>query len=174
MTAAESGDYLNRARQVLQEARVIASINLPEAAGRAAYMAAYHAAQALIFDRTGKIAKTHTGVRSEFARLAKDDPRINRVFTAFHAQAYYLKAIAACAVVTDKTIRRRRGRPATSLASANLTPRMPSSNGLSHQDGAAAPLGIAPKTRSILQIEEGAAVFSRVRLLALTLQKCFT
>lgn len=90
----EAGDYLNKARQSLQEARAVASIELPVAAGRAAYLAAYHAAQALIFDRTGKIAKTHSGVRSEFARLAKEDPRVDRAFTAFLAQAYTLKEIA--------------------------------------------------------------------------------
>jgi uncharacterized protein (UPF0332 family) len=37
-------------------------------------------------------------VRSEFARLAKDDPRIDREFTAFLAQAYNLKAIADYAI----------------------------------------------------------------------------
>ena len=31
-------------------------------AGRNAYLAAFHAARALIFERTGKVAKTHRGV----------------------------------------------------------------------------------------------------------------
>jgi uncharacterized protein (UPF0332 family) len=44
-------------------------------AGRAAYLAAFHAAEALIFERTGKVPKTHKGVNIEFLRLTKDDPR---------------------------------------------------------------------------------------------------
>jgi uncharacterized protein (UPF0332 family) len=73
-------------------------IELAEAAGRAAYLTAYHAAQAFIFARTDKIAKTHSGVRSEFARLAKDDPRIDRALPTFLAQAYNLKSIADYAI----------------------------------------------------------------------------
>jgi uncharacterized protein (UPF0332 family) len=90
--------YLKKARQALEEARAVALIGLCEPAGRAAYLAAYHAAQAYIVAQTGKIAKTHSGVRSEFARLAKDDPRIDRAFPTFLAQAYNLKAIADYAV----------------------------------------------------------------------------
>src|ERR1700757_3957150 len=63
-----------------------------------------HAAQALIFDRTGKIAKTHSGVRSEFARLAKDDPCIDRAFPTFLAQAYRLKSVADYAVASDAVV----------------------------------------------------------------------
>ncbi len=66
--------YLEKARQSLHEARAVARICLFEAAGRAGYLAAYHAAQAFILARTNKVAKTHSGVRSEFARLAKNDP----------------------------------------------------------------------------------------------------
>jgi uncharacterized protein (UPF0332 family) len=96
-----AADYLAKARQSLSEARAIANIELPEAAGRAAYLTAYHAAQAFIFARTDKVAKTHSGVRSEFARLAKDDPRIDRAFSTFLAQAYNLKSIADYAVGSD-------------------------------------------------------------------------
>ena len=63
-------------------------------AGRAAYLAAFHAAQAFIFEGTGKIAKIHRGLHSEFARLAKDDPRIDKSFPVFLTQAYNLKAVA--------------------------------------------------------------------------------
>lgn len=86
--------YLEKARQALHEARAVLAIGLMEAAGRAAYLAAYHAAQAFILDRTGKVAKTHSGVRSEFARLAKEEPQIDRSFLSFLAQAYTLKEIA--------------------------------------------------------------------------------
>jgi uncharacterized protein (UPF0332 family) len=90
----EVGDYLAKARHALAEARAVMGIGLADAAGPAAYLAAYHAAQAYIFTGTGQAAKTHSGVRSEFSRLAKDDPRIDRSFLTFLAQAYTLKEVA--------------------------------------------------------------------------------
>jgi uncharacterized protein (UPF0332 family) len=54
----------------------------------------YHAAEALIHDRTGKVAKTHRGVRSEFARLTRGNPQVDRSLSEFLAQAYELKSIA--------------------------------------------------------------------------------
>ena len=86
--------YLRKARGALIEARAVAKIELAVAAGRAAYHCAYHAAQAFVFARTAKIAKTHSGVRSEFARLAKDERRIAPEFPAFLGRAYNLKSIA--------------------------------------------------------------------------------
>ena len=89
----EAGDYLEKARDHLDEAEKIAAIGLAKAAARSAYYAAFHAAQAFIVERTGKIAKTHSGVRSEFARLAKDTPRIDKSLPTFLAQAYLYKEI---------------------------------------------------------------------------------
>ncbi len=89
----EARDYLDKAREHLDEARKIAAIGLARAAARSAYYAALHTAQAFIVERTGKIAKTHSGVRSEFARLAKDTPGIDKTFPAFLAQAYLYKEI---------------------------------------------------------------------------------
>jgi uncharacterized protein (UPF0332 family) len=40
-------------------------------------MAGFHAAQALIFETSGRICKTHSGVNGEFHRLVKDDPRVD-------------------------------------------------------------------------------------------------
>jgi uncharacterized protein (UPF0332 family) len=90
--------YLEKARQSLFEAAAVARIGLFEAAGRAGYLATYHAAQALILARTSKVAKTHSGVRSEFARLVKDVPGFDRRLTAFLAQANNLKVVADYAV----------------------------------------------------------------------------
>lgn len=90
----EATDYLGKARQCLASARAILAIEESNDAGRAAYLAAFHAAQAFIFEGTGKIAKTHRGLHSEFARLAKDDPRIDKSFPVFLTQAYNLKAVA--------------------------------------------------------------------------------
>lgn len=63
-------------------------------AGRAAYLAGYHAAQALISERTGKIAKTHEGVNSQFNLLTKGDARVDPELRRFLSQAYSLKAVA--------------------------------------------------------------------------------
>ena len=40
--------------------------DLIEDAGRAAYLAAFHAAQALIYERENRSLKTHRGVQSEW------------------------------------------------------------------------------------------------------------
>ena len=61
----EAVSYLEKARQCLTYARINLSVNLGNDAGRNAYLAAFHSAQALIFDRTGKAAKTHQGVHTE-------------------------------------------------------------------------------------------------------------
>ena len=58
--------YLERARWHLANARTIAAVGIPEVAAREAYYAAFHAAEAYIFELTGKIAKTHKGVHGEF------------------------------------------------------------------------------------------------------------
>ncbi|MBM3550488.1 MAG: HEPN domain-containing protein [Alphaproteobacteria bacterium] len=101
MTQSETVAYLAKAQQALKEARIVADNDLAEAAGRAADLAAYHAAQAFIFERGGKAAKSHNGVRSEFARLARDEPRIDRRFVTFLARAYNLKATADYAIGAD-------------------------------------------------------------------------
>jgi uncharacterized protein (UPF0332 family) len=86
--------YLDKARQSLSEARAVAEIGFSGAAGRAAYLAAFHAAQAFILVRANKVAKTHAGVRSEFARIARNEPELERGLASFLGQAYNLKTIA--------------------------------------------------------------------------------
>ena len=91
----EAAAYIEKARMCLAHARMMLDIKeLGSEAGRNAYLAAFHAAQAFILVHTGKAAKTHSGVRSEFARLAKADTRIDSQFPAFLAQAYLLKEVA--------------------------------------------------------------------------------
>ena len=85
----EAENYLKKASENLDEARKIAGIGLPKAAARSAYYAAFHAAQSFIVERTGKIAKTHSGVRSEFARLTRE--KSGSPFSTFLAQAYLYK-----------------------------------------------------------------------------------
>jgi uncharacterized protein (UPF0332 family) len=67
----QSDAFLEKSRELLDEAGDIFGINRHEAA----YMARFHAAQALIFETSGRIYKTHSGVQSEFSRLVKDDAR---------------------------------------------------------------------------------------------------
>lgn len=90
----EAAGYLEKARRCLEYARVNLGVDLGNDAGRNAYLAAFHAAQALIFEMTGRIAKTHQGVQAEFSRLTKDDPTITADLRRFLSQAYNLKAVA--------------------------------------------------------------------------------
>jgi uncharacterized protein (UPF0332 family) len=85
---AETADYLAKARATLADAQQIAALPLPHIAAREAYLAVFHAAEAYIFEHTGKVAKTHRGVRSEFARLARAEPRIGRDLVTFLGTAY--------------------------------------------------------------------------------------
>ena len=61
----ETERHFDKARQCMSNARATLGINLTNDAGRNAYLAAFHAAQALIFERTGRVANTHTGVHSQ-------------------------------------------------------------------------------------------------------------
>jgi uncharacterized protein (UPF0332 family) len=77
---------------------------LPAAAARSAYYAAFHAAQAFIIHRTGKIAKTHSGVRSEFFRLARETPELDNALPVFLAKAYRFKEVADYDVGPDAVV----------------------------------------------------------------------
>lgn len=95
---AETADYLAKARATLADAEQIATLPLPHIVAREAYLAVFHAAEAYVFEQTGKVAKTHRGLRSEFARPAKAEPRIGRDLVTFLATAYQFKARADYAV----------------------------------------------------------------------------
>jgi len=90
----EAKYFLVKAEKLVSEAEAMLGINLNEAAGRTAYLAGFHAAQAFIFEKTGRSAKTHRGVQSELHRLTKDDPAFDPGFRTFLSQSYNLKAIA--------------------------------------------------------------------------------
>jgi uncharacterized protein (UPF0332 family) len=87
----ETQKYLAKARSDLADAKKIVAIGLEKLAARSAYYAAFHAAEGLIFESTGKVAKTHSGVRSEFARLTRDTAEIDRAFSTFLSEGYKLK-----------------------------------------------------------------------------------
>jgi uncharacterized protein (UPF0332 family) len=83
----ETADYLAEARYCLASARTIAAAEVLDVAAREAYFPAYHAAGAYIFERIGKAAKTHRGMKSQFNRLARHEPRIGRELLAFLGDA---------------------------------------------------------------------------------------
>jgi uncharacterized protein (UPF0332 family) len=91
---AQTSAYLDKSRELLDEAAAILRIDLYEAAVRTAYLAGFHAAQALIFETSGRIYKSHSGVHGEFSRLVKDDPHVDDDLRAFLGRTYSLKAIA--------------------------------------------------------------------------------
>ena len=95
---AETADYLAKARAVLADARQIAALPLPHVAAREAYLAVFHNAEAYVFEQTGKVAKTHRGVRSEFTRLSRAEPHIGRDLVTFLGTAYQFKTQADYAV----------------------------------------------------------------------------
>ena len=90
----EADRILQKAEKHLERGHVMLGVGLNDDAGRAAYLATFHAAQAAIFERTGKMVKTHRGVQSEFLRLTKDDPRFTPDQRIFLSQAYNFKAVA--------------------------------------------------------------------------------
>jgi uncharacterized protein (UPF0332 family) len=57
----EAARFPVKARECLAGAELYQPL-VPHIAGREAYLAAFHAAEALLYERTGNIAKTHRGV----------------------------------------------------------------------------------------------------------------
>jgi len=90
----EAARSLAIARQHLVAADANVGVSMAFVAAREAYLAAFHAAMAVVLQYTGKAAKTHSGLRSEFARLARTEPRIDPKLVSFLARAYTLKSAA--------------------------------------------------------------------------------
>lgn len=90
----EAAQELAAARRHLSDAKAIAGLDIACVAAREASLAAFHAAQAVLHDRTGNIVKTHRGLRTEFARLARTEPNIDPTFSRFLVNAYELKSVA--------------------------------------------------------------------------------
>lgn len=112
----EAAGYLDKARRCLAFARTNLDVGLGNDAGRNAYLAAFHAAQALVFERTGKIAKSHHGVHAEFSRLALAESGLDGECRRFLARSYNLKAVADYEVGPDSEI--PLDRAATAIAGA--------------------------------------------------------
>ena len=72
----------------------MAATPLAEAAGRAAYLAGFHAAQALLFEREERVVKTHNGVHTEWQRLTRDDKEVDKDLRGFLSRSFQLKVTA--------------------------------------------------------------------------------
>jgi uncharacterized protein (UPF0332 family) len=90
----ETADYLSKTRSTLVDATKIVNFPLPHIAAREAYLAVFHAAEAYIFEHTGKAAKTHRGLRGEFSRLARNDETVGRDLITFLGTAYQFETVA--------------------------------------------------------------------------------
>lgn len=90
----EADRFLQKARAHLERGGIMLGIGLKDDAGRAAYLACFHAAQALIFEKTGKVLRSHNGVQTEFLRLSRNEAKFGANLRGFLSQAYNLKAIA--------------------------------------------------------------------------------
>jgi uncharacterized protein (UPF0332 family) len=90
----ETALFLQKSHELLERADTMMGVGLTDDAGRAAYLAGLHAAQARIFETIGRVFKRHSGVQREFSRLVKDDPRVDTGLRAFLSRTYQLKAIA--------------------------------------------------------------------------------
>ena len=91
----EAQGHLDKAHEDITKARVVLDrLQYVDEAGRLAYLAAFHAAQALISERTARTATTHAGVHSQFNLLTKDDPRVDPELRRFLSDAFDLKSVA--------------------------------------------------------------------------------
>jgi uncharacterized protein (UPF0332 family) len=100
----ETRKFLDKAQSDLDDAKKIAAIELANVGARSAYYAAFHAAEGFIFETAGRVAKTHSGVRSEFARLAKQSPQIDKAFAVFLAEAYKFNEISDYSVDQNQSV----------------------------------------------------------------------
>jgi uncharacterized protein (UPF0332 family) len=119
----EASGFLDKAREFLLKAEDMFADDWPDEAGRTAYLAGLHAAQAVIVERTGRIIKRHRGVRNELRRLLKEEPRFDLELQAFLGRAYNLKAMLitrpapthACPTRSPASQSRRRAATSRSL-----------------------------------------------------------
>jgi uncharacterized protein (UPF0332 family) len=90
----QAAAFLEKSRELLEHAATMLSVGLHEDAGRTAYLAGFHAAQALIFETEGRVFRRHATVQGEFGRLVRNNPDFDIELRAFLGRSYQLKAIA--------------------------------------------------------------------------------
>ncbi len=89
-----TNDYLQAADRALDKSRIVHGVGLFDEAGRHAYYAMFHAAQATIFERTSRIAKTHRGVSRQFHLICMSDPQLGTELSSGLSRAYQFKEMA--------------------------------------------------------------------------------
>jgi uncharacterized protein (UPF0332 family) len=101
----EARQHLDKAREHLGKARDLFDVlHYEDEAARCAYLAAFHASLAFISERTGTSPKTHRGTHIQFARLARDEPRIDEELRQFLPQSYDMKTVADYDVGPDAVV----------------------------------------------------------------------
>jgi uncharacterized protein (UPF0332 family) len=99
----ETGQFIAYARAMLERGQRMQEVGLSEDAGRAAYLAAFHTAQAYIFERQNRAVKTHHGVQNTFFLLTRNDARVDPVLRDFLSRAFALKSVADYATDPGET-----------------------------------------------------------------------
>ncbi len=95
----ESRKHFDKAERCLANGRaeLAAAASRPELAedaARNAYLAAFHAAKALIFERTGQARMKHGTVQKLFSQLARSESAIAADVRRFLGNAYDFKRVA--------------------------------------------------------------------------------
>ena len=90
----ETALFMSKARTCLTDAKSMAAVPPADAAGRTAYLAAFHAAQALLFERESRVVKTHSGVHTEWQRLTRGDADVDQDLRKFLSRSYRFKVTA--------------------------------------------------------------------------------
>jgi uncharacterized protein (UPF0332 family) len=95
----ESRKHFEKAERCLANgsAELAAAASRPELAedaARNAYLAAFHAAKALIFERTGQARMKHGTVQKMFSQIAKSESAIEVEVRRFLGSAYDFKRVA--------------------------------------------------------------------------------
>lgn len=108
--------YMTKARRLLTQAQANLGMEIAEQAGRIAYAAAFNAAQALIFERSGRAVKTHRGVKARFGLLTKDEPSIGADLRDFLEKGFELKRIADYFEIGDPEVSMETAQAALSTA----------------------------------------------------------
>ena len=89
-----AADYLGAADRSLAKARIVFDVDVFDEAGRLAYYAMFHAAQALIYERSDRKSKTHKGVSQQFHRISLSEPGLDPQVAADLSKTYLLKETA--------------------------------------------------------------------------------
>lgn len=87
-------DLLDRAGLHLDEARGLLADGYERLAAREAYQAMFHAAQAAMVAAEGAVPKTHKGLITRFAAVARAEPRLGGALGRALARGYRVKEVA--------------------------------------------------------------------------------